>query len=277
MICSPINELRQVPREPVCVNGIEIPYDEIAREVQFHPASTPLQAWKAAAFALAVRLVLLQEAKQKNIVAEPAVDDQGLRETEDEAIIRQLIEQELKTPRPDQQSCQRYYEKNKDRFRSQPVFEASHILFKASKSDVKTYAARRSEAMNLIKILREAPSEFENWARKLSDCPSARQGGNLGQLLPGQTTSEFESELSAMTPGNMSSEPLESAYGFHIIYLHQRIESRPLPFDAVQNHISTYLRDRVKRIAIAQYIARLLSAAEVCGIEMPNARDLRVY
>ena len=277
MNCSPIKEIREVPRAQVWVNGVEIPYDEIAREVQFHPASSPVQAWKAAARALAVRLMLLHEARNKNVVPQPTVDARGLSETEDEAIIRQLIEQEVITPKPDKASCQRYYEQNENRFTSPIIFEASHIFLKAVKSDVTTYLARRAEAERLIERLSDNPCEFGNLALEYSDCPSAQQRGNLGQLQPGQTTPEFESELYSMSPGYISSKPVESRYGIHIIHLHQRIEGRKLPFDAVRDRISNYLRDRVERIAIAQYIARLMSKIEVSGVEMPNSQDMRVY
>lgn len=276
MHCSHLEELREAPRIPISVNGKEIPYEEIAREIQFHPAPSAVQAWRAAARALIVQRVLLNEAKRKDTAPEPSVDELGLRETDNEALIRQLIEQEVSTPKPDYNSCQRYYKNNRDRFYSEPIFEASHILFKASKSDIVTYATCYTEAEHLIVVLKESPDEFEKLAHKHSDCTSAQQGGNLGQLLPGQTTSEFESALFAMTPGDISSSPIGSPYGIHIIQLHRRIEGRLLPFDAVRDRLSTYLSDRVQRLAIAQYIARLVSAAEISGMDMPNAQDMRV-
>ncbi|HLA01419.1 MAG TPA: peptidylprolyl isomerase, partial [Aestuariivirga sp.] len=59
-----------VPKpKAVTVNSIEIPRGEIARETQNHPAKSPIEAWKAAAQALAIRELLLQEARRLNIVA----------------------------------------------------------------------------------------------------------------------------------------------------------------------------------------------------------------
>ncbi len=48
----------------VTVNGVEIPLAAIARETQHHPAGNPSEAWTAAARALAIRELLLQEAAQ---------------------------------------------------------------------------------------------------------------------------------------------------------------------------------------------------------------------
>ena len=113
---------------PVSVNGVTIPRDAIAREVQQHPAPTPLAAWKEAARALAVRELLLQEARRLELSGEPLSDGEGRRETGDEAAIRVLIESEVAVPEPDEAACRRYYEQNRGRFRSADIYEAAHIL-----------------------------------------------------------------------------------------------------------------------------------------------------
>lgn len=265
------------PRIPVSVNGVELPYDEITREVQHHPAPSPEQAWNAAARALIVRSVLLEEARNKGIEPHPAVGDDGLRETDEEALIRQLIAQQVRTPQSDDESCRRFYEQNTDRFRSSAIYEASHILLAASQNDEEAYSACRAQAQGLCEHLREKPGDFEQLAKEVSDCTSATLGGNLGQLSSGQTTLEFEAAMEKMTPGEISIVPVESRYGLHIIKLLRRIDGKLLPFEAVKDRISAYLSDRVERTAIAQYIARLVFAADVCGIEMPSVQDMRVF
>lgn len=79
------------------VNGEVIPAAVIAAEAQNHPAppGKPGQAWKAAAEALAVRALLLQEAARRGIAAAPRDRGEGLIEDEDEARIRALLETEL--------------------------------------------------------------------------------------------------------------------------------------------------------------------------------------
>ncbi len=57
--------------EIVSVNGIEIPRDIIAREVQHHPAPKAIEAWQSAARALAIRELLLQQARYLKIVPAP--------------------------------------------------------------------------------------------------------------------------------------------------------------------------------------------------------------
>ncbi|MFY8113488.1 MAG: peptidylprolyl isomerase, partial [Rhabdaerophilum sp.] len=74
----------------VTVNGVTIPREAIARETQNHPASKPIEAWQAAARALVIRELLLQEATRLEIVAVPLSDGEGRRETDEEARIRAL-------------------------------------------------------------------------------------------------------------------------------------------------------------------------------------------
>lgn len=269
--------IRQTARVPVTVNGIEISYADITREVQHHPAPTPTEAWQAATRALAVRAMLLHEAERLGLTSQPVSDVDGSRETDEEALVRQVIEQQVTVPRPTEADCKRYYKQNRTRFRTPSIAEASHILLSASKSDTDTYAARRAEAVLCIGRLSRKSTDFAKLARDVSDCPSAAQGGNLGQLSPGQTTPAFEAALHAMAPGDISSEPIESPYGFHIIHLKRRIEGHDLPFEAVKARIANYLTDRVSRTATAQYLARLAATASITGIEMPDVQDLRVF
>ena len=48
----------------VAVNGVVVPRESIARETQNHPADKPIDAWQAAARALVIRELLLQEARR---------------------------------------------------------------------------------------------------------------------------------------------------------------------------------------------------------------------
>ncbi len=269
--------VRQASLVPVTVNGIEIPYAEITREVQHHPAPTPAEAWQAATRALAVRAMLLHEADRLQLTPQPISDADGSRETDDEALVRQVIEQQVTVPRPADVDCKRYYEQNRARFRTPTIAEVSHILLSASKSDAATYEARRAEAERCIAHLAHSPGDFEKLARDVSECPSASQGGNLGQLSAGQTTRAFEAALATMTPGDISAEPVESPYGLHIIYLHRRIEGRELDFESVKTRVANYLTDRVTRTATAQYLAQLAATAKITGIDMPDVQDLRVF
>ena len=262
---------------PVSVNGVAIARDAIQREMQHHPAEKPIAAWQRAARALVIRELLLQRARHLGIAAEPLGDGDGRRETDEEAVMRAVVEREVTVPQPDDETCRRYYARNQARFRSPDIYEASHILFAALPGDRTPYAQARADAAAVLATLQDNPDSFATLARAYSRCPSGAQGGNLGQITPGQTTPEFEQAISALSPGELCAEPVATRYGFHVVRLDRKHEGRALPYEAVAERIADYLRESVRRRADAQYVARLVSAAEIKGIDLAGAEALRVH
>ena len=120
---------------PVSVNGVVIARDAIQREMQHHPAGKPIAAWQQAARALVIRELLLQRARLIGLTPEPISDNDGRRETDDEALMRAVVEREVTVPEPDEATCRRFYERNQRRFRSPDIYEAAHILFAALPAD----------------------------------------------------------------------------------------------------------------------------------------------
>ena len=275
--CS-IHPVQNAPRTPIRVNGVTISRARISREVQNHPAANPVSGWKQATLALVIREALTQEVSRTGIVAEPAVDDEGRRETNEEAAMRSLVEREVGVPEPTEDECRRYYERNLARFRSPDIYEAAHILFSAKKADGSAaFEGARDVASTVIATLSHDAGLFEELARAHSACPSRDLGGNLGQITQGQTTPEFEAALMAMTPGEISAVPVETRYGFHVVRLDRKVEGAVLPFELVRERIASYLSDAVRRRAQAQYVARLLGSARVEGIEIPSPGELNVH
>ena len=274
MGCSIKGALAHSARTIVSVNGVVIPHDVISREAQNHPAPTPIAAWTAAARALAVRELLLQEARRSGVDVDALSDGEGRTETSEEAAIRSLVELEVATPTPDEATCKRYYQHNRKRFRSADLYEAAHILIPALPRDDEAYTAAYQQAEALALVLREAPERFGALALAHSACSSKTVGGNLGQLSGGSTTPEFEAALAAMIPGDM--QVVASRFGHHIIRLDRKIEGRELPFEQVKDRIADYLVERVRHTAIAQFVARLAARAEISGVALPTTADLQV-
>lgn len=224
-----------------------------------------------------IRELLLQRAKHLDLTPEPICDEAGRRETEDEALMRAVVDLEVTVPEPDDETCRRYYERNRARFRSSDIYEVSHILFAAVPENHEDYAQARADAAAVLATLQESPECFAALAKAYSRCPSAEQGGNLGQITEGQTTPEFERALVSLSAGELCTEPVATRYGFHIIRLERKHGGRVLPYEAVSERIADYLRESVRRRADAQYVARLVSAAKIEGIEIAGGDALRVH
>jgi peptidyl-prolyl cis-trans isomerase C len=277
MSCAVHTQLPGGKPVAVSVNGVAIARETIVREMQHHAAAKPLAAWQQAASALVIRELLLQEARRLAVAPRPISDAEGRRETDEEAMMRALIEREVAVPEPDDETCRRYYENNRARFRSSDIYEASHILFAASPDNREAYAQARADAAGVLAALAERPESFAQMAQAYSRCPSGSQGGNLGQITAGQTTPEFEQALIALAPGALSEAPVATRYGFHVIRLGRKHAGRTLPYEVVAERIADYLRESVKRRADAQYVARLVSAAQIDGVDLAGADALRVH
>lgn len=252
-------------RKTISVNGVVIPRTDIAQETQHHPASKPLDAMKAATAALVVRELLLQEARRLAIPVEPASDGEGRRETEEEALVRGLVEREVRTPEADEAACQRYHEQNRRRFRTPNLYEARHILLPAQQADAPALAQA------ILARLAVDPGEFAALALAHSACPSGKTAGNLGQIGPGQTVPEFEEALARITVGTVHPEPVETRYGLHIVALDRCIEGRDLPFELVRERIAAWMDEKVRRMAIQQYVSILAGRADIQGIDLAAA------
>lgn len=258
------------PPVPVAVNGTVIPHADIAREVQNHQAADPRAAWAEATRALVIRELLLQRAATLGLTPEPRTEG-GVRETEEEALIRAVLEAEVRTPTADDAACRRFYDANPARFRSPDLFEPRHILFAARQDDDDAYAAAFAKAAAALAELRDHPERFEALARAHSACTSAENGGRLGQVTRGETTPAFETAMLTLQPGEFHPEPVRTRYGVHVIRLDRRADGATIDFDLVRDRIAAWLEEQSWRRASAQYIALLAGSAEIVGFDMAAA------
>lgn len=272
----------KVPPKParvirdVTINGVLVAEAEIMAEAQNHPADTPGAALAQAAHALAVRELLLQEAARLGVQVPAKVGEGSREEAAEDAVIRTLIEQEVDVPQAGDEECRRIYTVNKHRFCSDTIYEARHILFAVESTDAKIRDGVRGKAANLAAHLARHPEEFSAAAEEYSDCPSSRQGGNLGQLTSGSTVTEFERALETMTAGDSVPKLVESRFGFHLVVVDRKIDGEQLPFDSVKVRIAAWLDATAWSKAIAQYIAILAGKADVQGIDMETSRGCLV-
>jgi peptidyl-prolyl cis-trans isomerase C len=186
-------------------------------------------------------------------------------------LIRTLLEQEVHTPQADAESCRRYYDANRRRFRAPDLFEPMHILFKARRDDLAAYQAATLRAATVLEELRAHPDRFADLARDLSDCPSAGEGGRLGQVAAGETTPEFEAALRRLQPGQTCETPVGTRYGVHVLRLERKAAGEVLPFAAVQARIASYLEESAWRRGVAQYVALLAGQARIENCAFPVA------
>ena len=139
-----------------------------------------------------------------------------------------------------------YYDNNKEKFMSGETVNASHILV-----DTEEQAASILEKINAGQI------SFEDAAREYSSCPSKENGGSLGDFGRGQMVPEFDKAVFQMEEGQISSSPVATEFGFHLIKLNKKNEATLTPYEKIEPQLKEALKNEKARAAYESKINQL--------------------
>ncbi len=136
---------------------------------------------------------------------------------------------------------------------------ARHILLPAGSPVIDAEAVRRlTEFRSSVDTGR---ASFESLAKQFSTDGSARNGGDLGWLYPGETVPEFERAMNALQPGQIS-EPFRSPFGMHIVQVVERRTDASSP-DRLRAAARAALREQKANEAFDQWLRELRDRAYV--------------
>jgi len=253
----------------VTVNGEVISAEAIAAEVQNHPApkGKPGLAWKGAARALVLRALILQAARRDGLTADPQEVGADKFETDEEALIRAYMEAAIDPDEITEADCSAYYSDPEHAVYAPNLYMPAHILIAARPEDKAARAEAKAKAEAIFEAVKAQPENIGRIAKTASDCPSKDDGGMLGQIGEGDTVPEFEAALKDIPAGALYPEPLETRYGFHIIYMHERADGAVLPFKAALPNLRLALEKRAWVVASRKFAEELLAAATVTGLD----------
>jgi peptidyl-prolyl cis-trans isomerase C len=149
------------------------------------------------------------------------------------------------------------YLANPDSFMTTETVDVSHIL-------VNNEDRSSEEALKLASSLREQlledPARFEDMVMEYSDDPSkGTNGGRFPTTNRGQMVKAFEEMAFSMEDIGAISEPVETAYGYHIIRLNERFAPRLKPFDDVKAGVMVQARQDYLAEYRSRYLRKLLS------------------
>jgi parvulin-like peptidyl-prolyl isomerase len=156
------------------------------------------------------------------------------------------------SPRLTEQACKQYYDANKVFF-DKVLVRASHILIKvapsASQNDRQMVYNRVVEIRQQIL---EGKIQFQDAAKKYSDCPSKDQGGDIG-LFPYKfaVLEPFAKAAFAMKVGDIS-DVVATDFGFHIIKVTDRTQGQPTSYEAVKSEVKEIYGQDIYQMIINQ-------------------------
>jgi peptidyl-prolyl cis-trans isomerase C len=200
------------------VDDLEITKSDVEREVASLPQQYQQMPFEAIFGALrdrAINTALLSNAAEARDLAEDPAVQEAIADATRLILRNRLIETTVDEAVTDE-ALRAAYEARK----AQPDFareevKARHILVEDG-----------ATAAELIAEL-EGGADFAELAAAHSTGPSGEQGGDLGWFTKDQMVAPFADAAFALEPGEVSEEPVESRFGWHVIQVQDRRTTVP--------------------------------------------------
>jgi parvulin-like peptidyl-prolyl isomerase len=133
---------------------------------------------------------------------------------------------------------ERYHRDHMDRFSAPELVRASHILVSPRDSTPEADREARARADSLLERLR-AGEDFADLAGRVTDDPATRgTGGDLGLFGRGTMLPEVERAAFAMRPGDLSSEPVSSPVGYHLLKAREYVPMYAQPLSQIYSDVA---------------------------------------
>lgn len=143
----------------------------------------------------------------------------------------------------DEKEIEAYYKGHIELFRMPHRFRAREILFhdKANAED-----ARR-------RLVGKSVEQFAEMAKKLSESPTAAQGGEMGLRRTGQLPPEIEKAITALKPLEIS-PVVQTVYGYHLFMLEALLPEELLNLETVRENIRKDIIEDEMRERVETYV-----------------------
>lgn len=147
-----------------------------------------------------------------------------------------------------------YYHLHPEQFHRPELRRARHILVTINDDMAEnTAAAARQRIEAIAQRLAKDPDRFAEQAMKHSECPTALNGGLLGNAKPGQLYPELDAVLFKMAPMEIS-PILESPVGLHLLRCDSIMPERTLALAEVMEQIRARLDDGRRKTCLNAWL-----------------------
>lgn len=166
-----------------------------------------------------------------------------------------------RAPRVAEIDVELYYHYHPEQFRRAETRHARHILVTINPDlPENTQHAARQRIEAIAARLDKNGKRFDEQARKHSECPTALQGGWLGEVKRGQLYPQLDFALFKMHAGDISTI-LESPLGYHLVQCETIQSARTLPLEEARPAIRNMLQQRRERTCQQAWIKQLPALA----------------
>jgi parvulin-like peptidyl-prolyl isomerase len=129
-----------------------------------------------------------------------------------------------------------YYNNNKEEFNEKESVHARHILLKTQEDAEAIILELKSLSGDKLK------EKFIDLAKTKSTGPSGPKGGDLGYFTQGQMVPAFNDAVFGMSVGSVTPAPIQTQFGYHVIYLEDKKAPALRKYDEVKQFIEQRLK-----------------------------------
>ncbi len=157
---------------------------------------------------------------------------------------------------------QLYYEMHQDKFTQPELRTARHILITVNPEyPENTREAALARMEQVVAKLNGRANRFGQFAQSNSECPTAMEGGKLGEVKVGQLYPELDAVLFGMEEGEISSI-IESEMGFHVLLCEKIKAGKCIALAKVEPKVRALLEERKRRSRQKEWLHELRNPAQ---------------
>lgn len=176
---------------------------------------------------------LLKEAAQKSGIENQENVKKEIQLAKELVIMQAYVVDQLK-PKLNDQALEKEYNELKEKFpKNKQETRIAHILVKDEK--------KAQDAGRRLK----AGEDFSKVAREMSeDEDTKKDGGELGFFVEGSFVPEIEKAIADIKPGNFTTEPVKTNFGYHVIKVEERRIAKPPKYEDVKPQLGAIVQQK---------------------------------
>lgn len=207
------------------------------------------------------KVLFMQLAQEEGIDKKPEFA-MNMEKIKEELLVNMWMKSQMDNAVVSDSEAKEFYDKNTEKFIQEDSAHARHILLKTEK-----------EAQAVIDELKNLKNDalktkFIELAKTKSADPAGSNGGDLGTFTKEQMVPEFSKAVWELEVGKITIQPVKTQFGYHVIYLEEKSDAKPIPYEEVKDKIIISLKQQQFNNKITEVAKELKSKAKI--VDMSN-------
>lgn len=172
---------------------------------------------------------------------------------EDSLLVQALFEDVTKDINSTDVDLENYYNENKEAFYQEEQIRARHILVKT-----------KEEAQEIIRLITEENQDMAELAvlKSIEDAAKTTKG-DLGYFGRGRMVKPFEDAAFALEVGEITREPVETTFGWHVIRVEDKKPAYQQTFEEVKADLEEGFINEAKNNTFMEFMTEIREKAQI--------------